>query len=346
MHIIEPKVEFIGGNVPYYDRAKHVEVCGRVCYKSEEKITQGSAEKFISGVIKRGHEAVLEHARITLNLSEGEREAAWGDLRGVSSVLHEQGIEPYLCITGKNGTKIASGNIRAWRNISDILFHREFAGSIQTGMGSMLNDITKTVFKRMWHENIEFFPEFIQANDPYVRDTLADINPGNNPMGVFSDPALRKIHSWYTFRFICDRGVTHEIVRHRPASYCQESTRYCDYSNGKFGGEITVIKPFYLQEGSLSYDRWFAACAAAEQCYFDMRREGCSPQEARAVLPNSLKTDIWMTCNLREWRHILKLRAAGTTGKPHPQMAEVMVPLLQYFKKYLPDVFFDIEVPA
>ena len=339
MHIIEPKVEFIGGNVPYYERAKHVEVCGRVCYKSEEKITQGSAEKFISGVIKRGHEAVLEHARITLNLSEGDRESAWNDIRAVSMILHEQGIEPYLLVTGKNGTKIVSGNVRAWRNISDILFHQAFAGDIQTAMGGMLHDITKTVFKRMWHENIEFFPEFIQADDPYVHDTLADINPEKTPMGIFSDPALRKIHSWYTFRFICDRGVTHEIVRHRPASYCQESTRYCDYSNGKFGGEITVIKPFYLQEGSLSYDRWFAACTAAEQCYFDMRREGCTPQEARAVLPNSLKTEIIMTATADEWIHFINLRSRGTTGAPHPQMREVATQVEQKLCEIDPEVF-------
>lgn len=331
MHIIDPQVEFIGGNIPYNERAKHVELCGRVCYKSEDKITDDSAERFIGGCIKRGHEAVLEHARITLNLSEGERESAWCDLRALSMIIHEYGIEPYLRITGVNGTNIASGNIRAWRYLSRLLCLSEFGG--------MLHDITKTIIQRMWHENEAFFPEFIKPDDPYTPDTLADINPEFNPIGIFKDPALRKLHSWYTFRFICDRGVSHEIVRHRPASYCQESTRYCDYSKGQFGGEITVIKPFYLEQGSLAYDRWFAACTAAEQCYFDMRRDGCSPQEARAVLPTSLKTELVMTATADEWIHFINLRSRGTTGSPHPQMREVATQVEQTLCEIDPEVF-------
>ena len=331
MHIVDPQVEFIGGNIPYNERAKHVELCGRVCYKSEDKITDDSAERFIAGVIKSGHEAVLEHARITLDLSEGERESAWGDLRALSMITHEQGIEPYLRVTGVNGTKIVSGNVRAWRYISRLLCLSEFGG--------LLNDITKTIIQRMWRENAPFFPEFIKPDDPYTPDTLADINPAFHPLGIFKDPELRKIHSWYTFRFICDRGVSHEIVRHRPASYCQESTRYCDYSKGKFGGEITVIKPFYLQEGSLAYDRWFAACTAAEQCYFDMRREGCSPQEARAVLPTSLKTELIMTATADEWIHFINLRSRGTTGAPHPQMREVATQVERVLCDIDPEVF-------
>lgn len=331
MHIVDPQVEFIGGNIPYNERAKHVELCGRVCYKSEDKITDDSAERFIAGVIKSGHEAVLEHARITLDLSEGERESAWGDLRTLSMIIHEQGIEPYLRVTGVNGTKIVSGNARAWRYISRLLCLSEFGG--------LLNDITKTIIQRMWCENAPFFPEFIKPDDPYTPDTLADINPAFHPLGIFKDPELRKMHSWYTFRFICDRGVSHEIVRHRPASYCQESTRYCDYSKGKFGGEITVIKPFYLQEGSLAYDRWFAACTAAEQCYFDMRREGCSPQEARAVLPTSLKTELIMTATADEWIHFINLRSRGTTGAPHPQMREVATQVERVLCEIDPEVF-------
>ena len=151
-------------------------------------------------------------------------------------------------------------------------------------------------------------------------------------------------HSSMTVKFIVDRGVSHELVRHRMASFAQESTRYCNYSNEKFGSEITVIKPCFYQEYSEEYDLWKAAMENAEYKYFQLLNAGSTPQEARSVLPNSLKTEIWMTANLREWRHVLKLRAAGTTGKPHPQMAEVMVPLLEYFKKYLPDVFFDIGV--
>ena len=151
-------------------------------------------------------------------------------------------------------------------------------------------------------------------------------------------------HVSISVRFVVDRGVSHEMVRHRMASFAQESTRYCNYSQDKFGNEITVIEPCFYQEYSEEYDLWKSAMENAEYKYFQLLNAGSTPQEARSVLPNSLKTEIWMTCNLREWRHVMKLRAAGTTGKPHPQMAEVMIPLLEHFKNYLPDLFFDIEV--
>lgn len=150
-------------------------------------------------------------------------------------------------------------------------------------------------------------------------------------------------HASLTVRFVVDRGVSHELVRHRMASFAQESTRYCNYSQDKFGNEITVILPPWLEDDTAGY-LWETEMENTEKSYFKLLDEGWTPQEARAVLPNSLKTEIWMTCNLREWRHVLKLRAAGTTGKPHPQMAEVMVQLLEYLKQYLPDVFGDIEV--
>ena len=150
-------------------------------------------------------------------------------------------------------------------------------------------------------------------------------------------------HTVMTVRFTVDRGVSHELVRHRLASFTQESTRYCNYSKGKFGHEITVIKPCFWAEDSELYRKWKAACELAEGAYFALLEGGATPEKARSVLPNSLKTEVVMTANAREWRHIFKLRAAGTTGKPHPQMLEVMVPLLNEVKGYMPDLFGDIE---
>lgn len=166
MKIINPYTEIL---TPLDGQAilQHIELCGRVCYKSEDKITDTSAAKFVAGIIKRGHEAVLEHFDITV-------------------------------------------------------------------------------------------------------------------------------------KFVCDRGVSHEIVRHRMASYCQESTRYCNYSKDGFGGEITVIRPFYLVEGTEGWQYWKEACWTAERRYFELLNWGCTPQEARAVLPTSLKTEVVMTANLRE----------------------------------------------
>lgn len=186
---------------------KHIEACGRVCYKSEHKTTDSSYLTFVRNIVKRGHEAVLEH----------------------------------------------------------------FALSV---------------------------------------------------------------------KYVCDRGVSHEIVRHRLASYCQESTRYCNYAKDDFQNEITVIEPFYLDKDSQGYECWERACQVAEQAYFDLLDIGCSPQEARAVLPNSLKTEIIMTANLREWRHFLKLR---TSTAAHPQIREIALPLLSDLKTHIPVVFDDIE---
>lgn len=191
MKIISPDFEVLslvdGGAI-----LRDIERCGRVCYKSEDKITETSAQAFVGNIIQRGHEAVLEHASVTV-------------------------------------------------------------------------------------------------------------------------------------KFTVDRGVSHEIVRHRLAAYCQESTRYCNYSKDGFGGEITVIKPLYLEEGTRAFACWRGACETAESAYFSLLEWGCSPQEARAVLPNSLKTEVVMTANLREWRHFFKLRTAPAA---HPQMREVTIPLL------------------
>ena len=205
MRIIKPYTEILD-DINGQDIIKKIELCGRVCYKSEGKIEENSAEKFVAGIIKRGHEAVLEHASVTV-------------------------------------------------------------------------------------------------------------------------------------RFIVDRGVSHEIVRHRLASYCQESTRYCNYMKDDFGSEITVIKPFFLEPSSVGWNHWKYSCIEAEQEYFNLLEWGCTPQEARTVLPNSLKTELIMTADLREWRHFFKLRTPETA---HPQMREVARPLLDKFKILIPVIFDDI----
>lgn len=206
MKIIEPYVEFaepIDGEVIL----KHLELCGRVCYKSENKIAEGSAEQFLANIIKRGHEAVLEHCSITV-------------------------------------------------------------------------------------------------------------------------------------RFVCDRGVSHEIVRHRLASYCMESQRYCNYGKDKFGGDITFIKPLFVEEGTDEYYYWSCACKSAEEAYFMLLEKGCKPEEARSVLPNSVKTELVMTANIREWRHFLKLR---TSPAAHPEMRRLANQLLDAFKLVIPVLFDDIK---
>jgi len=148
-------------------------------------------------------------------------------------------------------------------------------------------------------------------------------------------------HYSFSVKFTVDRGVSHEIVRHRVASYAQESTRYCNYSKDKFNKEIAVIEPLFYQEGTVKYEAWKQSCLEAENFYFDLLELGSSAQEARSVLPNSLKTEIVVTMNLREWRHFFRLRTAKVA---HPQMREVTIPLLNELKTLIPVIFDDIEV--
>lgn len=171
-------------------------------------------------------------------------------------------------------------------------------------------------------------------------------------------------HSQLSVKFICDRGVSHELVRHRMASFAQESTRYCNYTGDKFGKELTVIEPIVfkkmeselkdkilelakddqiygeLDELGTAYSYWLLSCIYAETMYMNMIRCcGVSPQIARSVLPNSLKTEIVVTANYREWRHILDLRCDKAA---HPQMRELMLPLLNELHDRIPVIFDDL----
>lgn len=161
-------------------------------------------------------------------------------------------------------------------------------------------------------------------------------------------------HGNASVRIVTDRGVTHELVRHRIASYSQESTRYCNYASDRFGNQVTFILPvwfyaYHAQEEfdgdwpsqnkipmNHSYYEWLKACQDAEKHYLEMLRFGSTPQEARAVLPNSLKTEIVMTANLREWRHFFRLRTAPAA---HPQMRELAESMLSGFRQSVPVVF-------
>ena len=149
-------------------------------------------------------------------------------------------------------------------------------------------------------------------------------------------------HYSFTVKFICDRGIANELVRHRIASFAQESSRYCCYAKDKFGKELTFINPCFWEPDSDNYARWFHEMDEAEKTYLAMIEDGATPEQARDILPISIKTEIVMTANLREWRHFFKLRAEEVTGKPHPQMLEITIPLLKELKQKVPVVFDDI----
>lgn len=147
-------------------------------------------------------------------------------------------------------------------------------------------------------------------------------------------------HEIISVKVICDRGISHEIVRHRIASYSQESTRYCNYANERFGRELTLIRPFFWNENSDKYAIWVNTMKCIEDNYNKLIEFGAKPEEARTILPNSLKTEVVMTMNLREWRHFFELR---TSKHAHPQMKQIAIPILREFKKSLPAIFDDIN---
>lgn len=178
-------------------------------------------------------------------------------------------------------------------------------------------------------------------------------------------------HASVTVVITTNRGVTHELVRHRIASYCQSSTRYCNYSKDKFGNELTFIRPSWVSEKTLgkwnwSYDgsdfpnklvplinddkipltdvEWLTSCYDVERNYLHFIKNGWTPEKARDLLNNSVATTIMVTMNLREWRHFFKLRAIGTTGKPHPEMLQITVPMLAAFKEKVPVIFDDLNI--
>lgn len=148
-------------------------------------------------------------------------------------------------------------------------------------------------------------------------------------------------HMSLSVKFICDRAVSHELVRHRMASFAQESQRYCNYSQDKFDGNVTFIQPWWMdEEDDVGYDTWKRACLQAEKAYFELLNYGYLPQQARMVLPNCTKTEVVVTANYREWRHILKLRCAKDA---HPDMRHMMQGLLDELYTRLPIIFDDIK---
>jgi thymidylate synthase (FAD) len=297
---------------------KHIESCGRVCYKSEHKITTDSYIKFIQNIIKRGHESVLEHGNIILRCNKAT--TTWfGAMRTI--IAHRLNLEVYI----RSTEYAVSANIRAWR------------------------DFFKAV-KEINPEGLVHFYPLMRKYDILFGDILSEIDPDIKPYkgGIFwieitmddLNENERLTHHCETVRFITDRGISHEIVRHRPASFSQESTRYCNYSKDDFCGEITVIKPCFLSEHTQAWWGWYDGCKRAEDAYFNLLDIGLTPQEARSVLPTSLKTEVVMTTNLREWRHFLKLRTASSA---HPQIREIAIPLLAELKQRIPVVFDDIH---
>ena len=281
---------------------KKIELCGRVCYKSEDKITDTSCVSFVDMLIKRQHLAMTEHAPLVLSVTQ----------RMAESIL-KLGHGTYLNVTinGVSERYIISGSVRAWYLLFTSPYYRKIADS--------------TIQKCESYLQMSLGKELYSLLFPNTHTCGAEHNYLLTQEEILQLPNLQdyeaKTHLYLTAYFICDRGVSHELVRHRPASFAQESTRYCNYSREVFGKEITYIDPVLECE---SFIMWSTIMKKAEQIYFELLDWGLTPQEARGVLPTDLKTEIIMTCNLAEWQHVFNLRYHGTTGAPHPHMKQIM----------------------
>lgn len=311
MRIINPSVEVwpVDSTDPKAVM-RHIERAGRVCYKSEDRITDESCDKFIGSVIDRGHTAVIEHGNLIV-YATGDTEQYLNFARetfdGLANRFRVTKVADYTRQLFRG--VYASANMRTWREVINIglrgnLWIPPALEAILGQYGLLFEDLLNV----NRHEKPGWERPVYNPQECYVVD----------PRNMTLDD--REIHAAYTVRFVCDRGVTHEIVRHRVASYCQESTRYCNYSKDKFGNEITVIKPCFWDEDSVAYNVWETACEAAEAAYFKLLELEATPQQARSVLPNSLKTEIVMTARADEWLWFFKLRTAEAA---HPQMQEV-----------------------
>lgn len=256
---------------------KQIERVGRVCYKSEDKITEDSAKPFVDRMIKSGHGAMLEHGTVYLQ---------YETVKSAINPLTKYYLNKYSKVKAKEG---------ATKETMRLFVTTNFRVLVENG----------------WLDDLQYICEPTEFHERRV-----------------------------TVHFVCDRGVSHEFVRHRAMSFAQESTRYCNYSKDKFGNELTFIIPNWVnthcpnkeQEGPSVPDmEWSSAMLNAEASYKILLKMGWTPQQARAVLPNSLKTELVVTGFTSDWNHFFDLRARGTTGAPHPQAKELAEPLMKEF---------------
>lgn len=318
MKIVDPSVEVLrtGLEKVFMSPEQFIERVGRTCYKSEDKITADSAEKFVRGLISRGHEAMIEHWTLIFQTNrDANYENILRDWMNCSTPLDgyeavtDDSFVPKIRFTDDyaNHRFIISGNIRAWRD-----FIRAYLRNYNCRLNGFFFDV------------MDAAPVFFEDLRP--TDTRPDgWEPWLTPITVkdLQSDLEHLVHHDVTLKFVCDRGVSHELVRHRAASFAQESTRYCNYTQGKYGNEITVVRPSWCDAGSQAYEIWQWGCEINENRYRALISVGCAPQEARSILPNSLKTEVVVTGTMGHWNHFFGLRC-GPEAQPDMRKSACM----------------------
>ena len=294
--------------------AVRIEACGRICYKSEDKIEAGSTEPFIEKILKHGHNSVAEMAVITLTIVVDSEKL-------VVQFFNCQPKFVQVDHPAKNEL-LLTASVRAYREL-----YKEH-GNVK---------LTKAITGYLAEKHPLFFKDIIPKRGVPPQSGAIIQKVSLEEVAKFPADSLAK-HRYVGVKFYTNRAVTHEIVRHRPCSFLQESQRYCRYSEDKFNSQVTFIKPMFYEEGTNEYKLWQKAMEDTEKVYLKLL-ETSSPQAARTVLPNSCKTEIIVYCNLLEWLHIFRLR---TTLAAEPSMREVMIPLMDEFANRFPSVFEDL----
>ena len=280
MKLIKPSFEILPQSEGLDGIYKQIELAGRTCYKSEDKITEDSAKGFVDRVVKSGHGAMLEHGTVYLKISDGK--------------MYRDG---------------------AFRNFNEV-FTDNLYYKVCSNEGIVY---VTTNYRYIIENNLEHWLDYLCEPTEHHEKRI-------------------------TVKFICDRGVSHEFVRHRVFSFAQESTRYCNYSKDKFSNELTFIFPNWMDEELLnSYGLYHTVARSktpesifiaglnnAEKDYLDLINMGWKPQEARAIFPNSLRTELVMTGSTSGWKHFFYLR---TPVNAHPQARELAIPLKEEFIK-------------
>lgn len=297
MKLIKPSWEILEQSSGLQGIYKQIELAGRTCYKSLDKITEDSAEGFVNRMVKSQHYAMLEHGTVYLNIPQFSidtwQKYCFNSYSKVNSLVDIYGVT-YTAITTNYRVLIENG----------------------------------------WLDDLKYLCEPTEHHEKRA-----------------------------TVRFTTDRGVSHEFVRHRVFSFAQESTRYCNYSKNKFGNELTFIIPHWIDLAEGSWGAWrdfaFGRCYGmidpptcispkteqerdnleflcslgySEDKYLKLIESGKTPQQARQVLPNALKTELVMTGFVSDWDHFFNLRARGTTGAPHPDAKALAEPLMHEFE--------------
>nr|WP_320010244.1 FAD-dependent thymidylate synthase [uncultured Desulfobulbus sp.] len=309
MRIIEPSVTILD-ELDQQSLPVRIEYCGRICYKSEDKIDTESAIPFVRKMAEYGHNSVLEMGVTSFTVVTPNKEMV------EHFFLHQP---KFLFIDQLTPTSLLiSGSVRAL---------------IEMALSHPNDPIARALIETLKRVHPYFFetitlPPCAEASEVVVKPMpLAQVEA--LPLQQFVK------HRYLAVKFIVNRAVTHELVRHRPCTFLQESQRYCRYSADKFGNEVTFIKPVFFSEDSQEYAIWYQSMEAMEKQYLHLL-ETSTPQAARTVLPNSCKTEIIVYANLQEWQHILKLR---TSSAAEPSMREVMIPLEKMLSKKYPKVF-------